>query len=232
MKKTIFVLFGVVMLVFACTKDSITNSTNSSTRKTSSDPTNGFSSSIYADYYDHYMSEQYGDLNFAAATYVNDLETNQQVLTIPSFNTVSTGSSETPTVPVATLRAVSLGEGKWYTNVQLLDNANFVNGEVTGFVDLSLVNGFKYGRIDHLGKLQDGLDHIDEPPVPNWWSCTTTCFQRAKDACGSQPTCNFLCSLVDLPSGQCTLSMALACGIWCSGQVPPPPSVGSSNLGM
>jgi hypothetical protein len=47
-----------------------------------------------------------------------------------------------------------------------------------------------------------------------WWDCTTRCFKLAKDACGSDPQCNFLCEIADLPLG-CTISVAVACGIYC-----------------
>lgn len=48
----------------------------------------------------------------------------------------------------------------------------------------------------------------------SWWRCTTQCYSDAKSACNGDATCNFLCDLADI-TGQCTISIAAACGIYC-----------------
>jgi hypothetical protein len=56
-----------------------------------------------------------------------------------------------------------------------------------------------------------------EWPSPNdgWWTCTSKCYDVAKDACGDAPNCDLLCDLVNLVFGQCTISITVACGIYC-----------------
>lgn len=52
-------------------------------------------------------------------------------------------------------------------------------------------------------------------PDDGWWDCTTRCYKMAKDACGSDSQCNFLCDLADLAAG-CTVTVAAACAIYCA----------------
>lgn len=47
-----------------------------------------------------------------------------------------------------------------------------------------------------------------------WWACTTRVYATAKQACGGDSQCDFLCDLVDLAGG-CTISMAAAAAIIC-----------------
>ena len=49
-----------------------------------------------------------------------------------------------------------------------------------------------------------------------WWKCTTECYKIAKDACGSDSSCDFLCDMFDLAAGYCTLSIGAACAIHCA----------------
>lgn len=71
--------------------------------------------------------------------------------------------------------------------------------------------GNKFDRINLVAGTQAAL-----PPVEGdgWWGCTTNCYKQAKEACGSDTTCDFMCDLVDI-MGQCTISMAAACAIYC-----------------
>lgn len=51
-------------------------------------------------------------------------------------------------------------------------------------------------------------------PEDGWWTCTTECYKVAKESCGSEAQCNFLCDLIDLTGG-CTVTISAACAIYC-----------------
>lgn len=55
-----------------------------------------------------------------------------------------------------------------------------------------------------------------EMPSPDegWWDCTTGCYKVAKEACGTDAECDFICDLADLANG-CTITVAAACAIYC-----------------
>jgi hypothetical protein len=57
---------------------------------------------------------------------------------------------------------------------------------------------------------------LPDPNNTSWLSCITECYRVAKEACGSESSCEFLCNMVDIVGrGACTLSIAAACAIYC-----------------
>lgn len=48
-----------------------------------------------------------------------------------------------------------------------------------------------------------------------WWSCLTSCYKKAKQACGNDEECDFICDMLDIKSSYCKLSIATACAIHC-----------------
>lgn len=51
-------------------------------------------------------------------------------------------------------------------------------------------------------------------PKESWWACTTRVYHSAKQACGNDSQCDFLCDIADLAKG-CTISMAAAAARVC-----------------
>lgn len=226
---------AVVLGITACNEESTvlnqkqTDPHNNPVKNATSEPSEPLQpilSTVYQYYYDHFMAPTHGSLDFANSGYVTyDSITAYR---IPSLNSIATGSNEVQNVPSAVLYAIEASNGNYLTYVVTFNNASFINGEVTGSIGLSLINGVEFGKIDQNGLLQDGSDVNDIPNIAmpgwnEWWACTTGCYADAKDACGNDPECDFLCDLANLVGG-CTLSIAAACGIHCADQGIAPPT--------
>lgn len=56
---------------------------------------------------------------------------------------------------------------------------------------------------------------VDKPAEEGWWACTTRVYKLAKQSCGEDSQCDFLCDLVNVANNGCTLSIAAAAAIAC-----------------
>lgn len=230
MKKNLLIMLVAVLGIVACGDvESIEKkgSQNSDIKSTSSDLAE-FEESIYVDYYNFFVAGSLGSLDFSKA-YTFNFD-GKEYYSIPSVSSITTGNQNTPSLPKSYLIGSKIREGVWYTHVVDLSNSQFADGELLGGVGLSLVNGIEFGYIDTQGKLLDGAGTGQLPniamvnPWEKWWSCTTTCYKEAKDACQGDPECNFICDLLDLAGG-CTVSIAAGCAGHCANQgIAPPPT--------
>lgn len=103
---------------------------------------------------------------------------------------------------------------------------NSINQFESGSISLLLPENLEFGRVQKKSNdkaiLLDGKDtdkiytiQSNRNLRQSWWGCTTNCYKTAKNACGEDAECDFLCDLVDL-SGGCTITLAAACGTTCA----------------
>lgn len=109
--------------------------------------------------------------------------------------------------------------GKSGTIKQFTSKGNFIAdfkvvslGNVSSFSINTIGTGIETGNLT-LKASTHATAPIEEEE-DGWWSCTTECYREAKEACGSDDTCQFLCDLVDIV-GLCTITIAAACAIYC-----------------
>jgi hypothetical protein len=77
-------------------------------------------------------------------------------------------------------------------------------------------NGLYLLRLNDVGNRIPRLKSGAEWPNPSdgWWTCTTNCYAYAKEVCGDNAQCDFLCDIANI-LGHCTISMAVACAAYC-----------------
>lgn len=222
MKKILFSL-GIVLALSSC-EEAITTepAANGDHYVGAMDQTvaDGIFNSVYAQYYEHFMSTDYGTLSPMAYD-VYTLEGGEEVYAFNSSDAAYTYNGVT--LPKARMFAHQSASGNILTVVHTYDDLVFSGDElIGGSMSVKLVNGLEIFKVNALpGGLTEMVEGVDLPSVPTgdylngWWSCTTKCYATAKKACGDDPQCDFLCDLADLV-GQCTISMGVACGIHCA----------------
>jgi hypothetical protein len=179
---------------------------------------------------DYFNSEDYAFLNKSFDINVANIDFNN--LVIENFTNVGVDAYYLPVKKgqniIGQLCIVSKDEGKVYKSLyedrSELQKAD--DGKIAIYTSQGLfVADFEYKkkskeqyslRLNNVGNSSPRLKSGAEWPNPGdgWWSCTTNCYAYAKESCGSNSQCDFLCDIVDLAGG-CTVSMAVACSAYC-----------------
>jgi hypothetical protein len=199
----------------ACEKNSISASPNSVNQTISFKAGDQTYSSIYKDYYDHFLSSELGELDESPTNISVDGDT------ISIFSSES-NHPENSSIPLANFISYESSSGNITAVIQDYSAMEFSDGiAIGGNISIKLVNGLEIYKIskstNNKWVLEDGddLPIVSQLGISGWWTCTTDCYAYAKNACAGDPDCDLLCDLANIV-GYCTITIGTACGIHCA----------------
>lgn len=232
--KFIYIAIIVFATIFfsSCKKDQGTltdknkqNSKNYKSGSISDGLISAITSTTLFSYYDFFVKEDLGPLDFDNIRYdvIEEGGQNLNVCYIPTTaKLLNTDRVITP-IPKATVNVVETIDGGFnfiihdYSNINIYDQTAY-----DGYVSIKLMNNLEIYKIYkgvHSGPdiFETGKDLYlaSESLKPTWWSCTVKCYKFAHDACYMDPQCALLCDIANLYNNSCNSAILMACAATC-----------------